>query len=133
MKSEMKQSQYGPCGLFCSRCPAPDCDGCLSDNVGDWVKQCKFRICCKERKVDFCCFCTDYPCRELHDFMNDEWQHHSTMEPNLEYIRKNGVEKWLQAQEQEWSCGNCGTEIYWYQKRCKCGQLLDAFEPPEND
>ena len=127
---EMRQYPYGPCGLFCGRCPDPECEGCLSDNVDQWVEQCKFRTCSRERNVDFCCFCDDYPCRELHDFMNDEWPHHWTMEPNLEYIKKHGVEKWQQAQQDEWSCKGCGAEINWYQKTCACGQALDAFEPP---
>jgi hypothetical protein len=50
------------------------------------------------------------------------------MEPNLAYIKDNGKEKWLQAQKQEWSCTSCGAEIRWYQKRCKCGQKLEAWD-----
>lgn len=126
----MKELQYGPCGLFCSACGAPDCEGCLSDSVDDWVRQCKFRNCSQEKNITFCCFCNDFPCQELHDFMNDEWLHHSTMEPNLDSIKKHGLEKWLQTQQQEYSCDTCGAGIKWYQKRCTCGRDLDAFEPP---
>jgi hypothetical protein len=126
----MKQSNYGPCGLYCGACGAEDCDGCLSDNVDDWVKGCKFRQCSKDQNIDFCCFCNDYPCTELQEFMNDKWPHHWTMEPNLEYIKKNGVEKWLLAQQKEWACNNCGAEINWYQKICNCGQPLEAWELP---
>lgn len=62
--------------------------------------------------------------------MNDEWPHHWTMEPNLKFIRKNGVKSWLQAQQQEWSCDNCGAEVKWYQRMCRCGQPLDAWDLP---
>lgn len=64
--------------------------------------------------------------------MNDEWPHHWTMEPNLEFIKKNGLEKWLETQKREWSCTRCGHRVYWYQKKCSCGQELEAWEPPES-
>ncbi|MFC1782604.1 DUF3795 domain-containing protein [Planctomycetota bacterium] len=126
----MKELQYGPCGLFCGACGADDCGGCRSDRIDDSVRQCKFRKCTKEKNLDFCCYCGDYPCAELHEFMNDKWPHHGTMEANLKYIKNNGVQKWLQAQQQEWSCTGCGAEIMWYQKTCRCGQLLEAWEVP---
>jgi hypothetical protein len=84
-----------------------------------------------EKGIDFCCYCDEYPCEELHDFMNDEWPHHWTIKSNLEYINKNGVDKWLKAQQQEWSCKSCGAETNWYQKECKCGQDLDAWDVPD--
>jgi hypothetical protein len=127
----MKQFPYGPCGLFCGACGATDCDGCLGDPVDDSVGKCKFRNCSKDRDIAFCCYCADYPCKELREFMSDEWPHHWTMEPNLEYIKSHGVEKWLQAQRKEWSCSSCGTETFWYQNKCACGQPLEAWEPPE--
>ncbi len=127
----MKKTQYGPCGLFCGACGAQDCGGCLSDKIDEWVEQCKFRRCSRDRNVEFCCFCNDYPCQELHNFMNDEWPHHHTMQANLEYIKCTGIKKWLQAQRKKWSCNNCGAEIKWYQKKCECGQDLDAWELPK--
>jgi hypothetical protein len=62
--------------------------------------------------------------------MNDQWPHHWTQKSNLEYIKKNGKEKWLQVQRKEWACKICGTEIKWYQKKCNCGQILKAWNPP---
>jgi hypothetical protein len=62
--------------------------------------------------------------------MTDTWPHHWTMKPNLEYIREHGVEQWLEAQKRTWSCSRCGAETYWYQKKCRCGQQLSAWELP---
>jgi hypothetical protein len=62
--------------------------------------------------------------------MNDKWPHHWTMGPNLAFIRKNGLEKWLSAQKKEWSCKSCGAEINWYQRDCSCGQQLKAWDVP---
>ena len=126
----MKDLQYGPCGLFCSACGATDCDGCDSTKIDDYVRGCKFRGCSKEKNIEFCCLCSEYPCRELHEFMNDKWPHHRTMQPSLEYIKKHGKKKWLEAQKKEWACKNCGAEIKWYQKTCSCGQELDAWDVP---
>lgn len=64
--------------------------------------------------------------------MNDEWPHHWTMEANLEFIKKNGLEKWLKAKKKEWSCRSCGRRVYWYQKECSCGRKLEAWELPES-
>ncbi|MDY0354281.1 MAG: DUF3795 domain-containing protein [Sedimentisphaerales bacterium] len=127
----MKPSPYGPCGLFCGACGADDCDGCLSERIDEYVRQCRFRVCTRNKGLDFCCHCEDYPCSDLAAFMGDKWPHHWTMEPNLEFIRSQGVAQWLEAQRREWLCPKCGAEIVWYQKQCPCGQELDAFEVPE--
>ncbi len=126
----MKPSQYGPCGLYCGACGATDCDGCRSDRTDDWVRDCMFRKCARERNIASCCHCGDYPCGELHAFMHDKWPHHGPMERNLAYIKEHGVEKWLEQQKQEWSCRNCGAEITWYQKKCGCGKQLEAWVLP---
>jgi len=126
----MKKSQYGPCGLYCGACGATDCGGCRSDRVDETVTQCKFRRCAREKTVEFCCFCGEYPCKELSTFMHDQWPHHWTMEPNLEYIRANGRQAWLAAQEEQWSCPNCGAQTFWFQKSCACGQTLEAWDLP---
>ncbi len=62
--------------------------------------------------------------------MHDEWPHHWTMEPNLEYIKQHGKQAWLGAQEKQWSCKSCGAQIFWYQKSCTCGQSLEAWDLP---
>lgn len=126
----MKQSKYGPCGLYCGACGAEDCDGCQSDNVDDWVRNCTFRQCAKNKNIDFCCYCEDFPCEKLHDFMHDKWPHHWIIESNLQYIKENRLKKWLEFQTREWSCHKCGAAIMWYQKLCSCGQQLKAWDLP---
>jgi len=126
----MKPSQYGPCGLFCGACGATDCDGCQSDRIDDSIRQCKFRRCSADRGLDSCARCPDGPCQELLAFMSDQWPHHWTMQPNLEYIRRHGIAQWLRVQEQQWTCSGCGAGRHWYKRKCECGQDLDGFEPP---
>ena len=128
----MKTLQYGPCGLYCGACGATDCGGCQSNDIDRTVEQCKFRRCSKEKNLEFCCFCSEYPCAELNKFMNDEWPHHWTMETNLECIKKHGKQEWLKVQNREWSCTSCGAEVKWYQKECSCGQVFNAWDLPPN-
>jgi len=131
-EQNIKEAQYGPCGLYCGACSATECDGCRSDKVDEYVANCKFRSCSKDKHVEFCCFCDEYPCEELHNIMNDEWPHHWTMEPNLQFIKTHGKEKWLESKKSEWSCKSCGHESKWYQNTCNCGQKLKAWKLPES-
>lgn len=127
----MKPSLYGPCGLFCGACGAEDCSGCQSDNVDEYVSGCRFRKCAREKGLEFCCFCPDYPCRELNAFMNNQWPHHWTMRANLQAIRDIGRDAWLNNQKAQWLCKSCGAEIKWYQKKCRCGRELNGWNLPE--
>lgn len=128
---ESKESQYGPCGIYCGACGTTDCYGCHSDKVDEYVLNCFFRKCAKEKHVEFCCDCEDYPCTYLYEFMTDEWPHHWTIKSSLQFIKKHGKEKWLKDQKIEWSCLNCHARTAWYQKQCECGQNLKAWDLPE--
>jgi hypothetical protein len=123
--------KYGPCDLYCGACGATDCGGCQSEGIDDWVRNCKFRLCSHQKNIDFWCYCSNYPGKELKAFTNDQWPHHWTIASNLEFIKQNGTDEWLRAQEQEWACQNCQSEIKWYQKICKCGHALNAWIVPE--
>jgi hypothetical protein len=127
----MKESKHGPCGLYCGACGAEDCGGCQSTGIDESIEQCKFRRCTKEKDLEFCCFCDEYPCTDLHKFMNDEWPHHWTIKTNLKSIKKDDKKKWLESQKKEWTCKSCGAEIMWYQKKCSCGQVLNAWDVPD--
>ncbi len=127
----MKPRQYGPCGLYCGACGATDCNGCLSDFTDGSVRQCRFRKCAQDRGIAACSFCADYPCPPLDEFMSDKWPHHWTMKPNHEFIKLRGVEAWLDAQEKNWICPDCGEPTFWYQKACECGRTLEAWSLPE--
>lgn len=49
------------------------CGGCRSDNVQCFIT-CAARTCHKEKGVDFCFQCNDYPCdKEFHDRIRPRW------------------------------------------------------------
>jgi len=127
----VRPSQYGPCGLYCGACVATDCDGCLVEEPSSWVARCEIRKCAAQNGVDFCYQCYDYPCQPLWELMHARWPHHQTMETNLQCIKDRGVGEWLLQQQREWRCPGCGAPRNWYQKRCECGERLEAMELPE--
>lgn len=45
-----------------------NCEGGRSKNVFELCKECPFARCCKERSVDSCSKCPEYPCKELSDY-----------------------------------------------------------------
>lgn len=126
----MKPKQYGPCGLYCGACAATDCNGCHSDMIDQSIIDCHFRKCSHGKGIVACCYCQDYPCAQLADFMNDKWPHHWTMQPNLEFIKNRGIDVWLTDQERTWQCSSCSAPTHWYQKNCTCGKVLEAWEHP---
>jgi hypothetical protein len=49
------------------------CGGCRSDNVQCFIT-CAARNCHKEKGIDFCFQCNDYPCdKEFHDRIRQRW------------------------------------------------------------
>lgn len=45
-----------------------NCEGGRSQKVFELCKECPFVKCCKERSVDFCSKCPEYPCKEISDY-----------------------------------------------------------------
>jgi hypothetical protein len=138
------------CGIFCGACsilvhgetgradgfvsccggvPKGDlaCGGCKSDAVYAGCRTCGFRDCAVERGVAHCVECADYPCKSYR-----KWQSAAKILPhvresvrNLEAIRRDGADAWIEAQEKRWSCPDCGAPFSWYAAVCPaCGRDL---------
>ncbi|MBU1660900.1 MAG: DUF3795 domain-containing protein, partial [Chloroflexi bacterium] len=87
------------CGLYCGACDIiqanksgtveilaqtwgmePEqllCRGCKSEVNAVYCIDCGIKACAKNRKVEYCFQCDDYPCTRLVDFRNDDYAHHS--------------------------------------------------------
>lgn len=139
------------CGLYCGACEIlranrenrveevakawgmkPEdliCEGCKSEvNCSD-CRACEIKECAREKGVEFCFECSDYPCNFLTDLQKDDHPHHAVILENLNKIKSNGLDNWLAEQKQRWSCANCGTEASWYASKCKkCGAELVSCE-----
>jgi len=58
--------------------------------------ECHFRLCAREKGLDLCVRCGDYPCEKLREFFSGRYNH--VLESN-ERLREIGIEKWLEEQE----------------------------------
>ena len=74
---------------------------CTSCKEGGGNPGCEVRICAKERGVDMCAFCDDYPC-ELFDRTFTVYR---MLREDNEFLRRNGVGEWLNMQTERRSKG----------------------------
>ncbi len=134
------------CGLFCPVCtlfigtkeePARlqayadrlhipvgelECHGCRSDKRGFFCRShCKMTKCAKEKGIDFCIECADYPCPELTAFQA-QLPHRKELWKSQERIKEVGFEKWYEEMTAHYSCPSCGTLNSAYDMACRsCG------------
>jgi hypothetical protein len=123
MNAIRESELISPCGMNCALCASylslkndlkgngirmPTCAGCRPRN-----KKCAFlkKYCSKlsSGEVTFCFECTSFPCDRLKaiDYRYKALYRMSTID-NLGYIKENGIEKFLESQEQLWKCEKCG-------------------------
>ena len=49
------------------------CDGCFSDNkIFQWCKACDIRKCARQKGLESCAYCNDYPCNFLNNVFNND-------------------------------------------------------------
>ncbi|MBN1425559.1 DUF3795 domain-containing protein [Candidatus Fermentibacteria bacterium] len=98
------------------------CDGCKTDVLAVYCRDCTFRACAREKGVEFCSECGDYPCKALLAFRDDKAPHHSIVVHNLERIAVIGGRAWCEEQRARWSCPACVEPFSWYAEKCpSCG------------
>lgn len=145
---ELRSDTY--CGLNCGACPVGMasekgdqallailaerwgneagellCGGCKSGRNSVFCSSCGLRDCARERELEFCFQCTDYPCDRLVSFRDDDAPHHSAVLRNLSRIRDRGLKVWLEDEAGRWSCDVCGRRFGWYSETCEeCGSVL---------
>jgi len=132
-----KVDLISPCGMNCELCAnflslkndlkskgvmIPYCPGCRPRN-----KKCAFlKKRCKNlmnNKVEFCYQCNNFPCDNLKkiDKRYNTYFKMSMIE-NLNFIKENGIDKFLDKEYEKWKCPRCGEYISCHNGICfKCG------------
>ena len=133
----MNEGLIAPCGMNCAICSGylayqhdvksrgirmPYCTGCRPRD-----KKCAFL---KKRcellligKVKYCYECNDFPCERL-ELLDKRYRTHYKMSmiENLEYIKKNGINQFLEKERERWKCPECGKVICCHNGICfDCG------------
>lgn len=97
------------------------CLGCRSDTLSHYCRTCNLKTCAKEKGIDFCGECGEYPCEELKSFQA-AMPHRIELWKSLEEIRNNGYEQWFYEKVQDYSCPQCQSINSTYDLTCrKCG------------
>jgi hypothetical protein len=113
-----------PCGMDCFNCPAylanddmnirteiasklklpleaATCEGCRNAQgtilfLGD-NRPCSIFKCTKEKEINYCFDCPDFPCDHLHPYADKAIERpHNTKIFNLCLIKKMGVDRWAE-------------------------------------
>ena len=74
-------------------------------------------------KVKYCYECPDFPCRHLEPIDKRYRENYRmSMIENLEYIRDNGIERFLEKEGEKWKCPECRETICCHNGICySCG------------
>jgi hypothetical protein len=78
----------------------------------------------------FCYECDQYPCKQI-DRIDSRYKknYNMSMKDNLEYIRKNGVAKFVKEQYEKYRCSRCSAVISIHIKKCfKCDEIKKLIE-----
>jgi len=148
MKKDMITAEMiAPCGLDCSLCKRAlaetnPCHGCLGDdeNKPDFCsKQCGIILCQKRRDngYEYCDECLDYPCEDVMEKENrytSKYPLYESPKKNLQDIRKNGINQFLENERTQWACKDCGGVISVHTGICsECGKQYGAQVIQVND
>ena len=129
----MEETLIAPCGMNCALCISylamkndlkkkgfskGYCAGCLPRG-----KNCVFlkKSCEKLGKglVRFCYECEEFPCRRLKALdKRYRTSYHMSMVDNLDSIKKNGMDSFLQAEAVKWRCHRCGESVCCHNGLC---------------
>ena len=120
------------------------CHGCKTDKVFEGCADfggcstCHIRACAREKRVERCLNCSDFPCAILKptnesQIMLDKLPHMSTIAINMQTIHSKGISRFLEEQAAQWKCPDCQTDYTWYATHCsKCGKDLGDLKPYRN-
>ena len=111
------------------------CHGCKTDIVFENCAVCPIRTCAREKEIEHCTECIEYPCANFNKMLPllEILPHCTTASDNRETIAAKGTDQWLQEQDNLWKCPDCKTEYTWYGVNCKnCGRELDSLKPYKN-
>ena len=146
-KNAVRAEMIAPCGLDCSICSRAlaekdPCPGCLGpdENKPEFCsKRCGIILCRKrqENGYTYCDECPDYPCADVEEKESrytSKYPLYESPGKNLREIRENGMEKFLEKERNEWTCGECGHIVSVHTGICSgCGKQYGAQVIPVSE
>jgi hypothetical protein len=101
------------------------CDGCLSARLSISCRECPIRACTRQKALQGCHECPDFPCHLIDEFPIPTGQ--QVMLRAIPYWRDHGTEEWVRAEEQRYTCPECGHRLFRGGKQCPhCQSPVDV-------
>lgn len=128
-----------PCGMNCALCigyqrKKKPCAGCNLENTNKpkHCIQCHIKTCnlLEQTSSGFCYDCTKYPCTRLKQLdKRYRTKYRMIMLENLDFIKSQGMNAFLEQETRRWSCLDCGQLASVHRENCQhCG--ADTSESP---
>jgi len=112
-----------PKDIRCEGCQTVLVDGWESE---EWGKNCQIVKCLEAKGLNFCYECTIYPnCEKFRALAKHSLTYGEDLAENLNKIRTNKVEEWLEEEAEKWKCQKCRKSISRHLTDCHwCGTKL---------
>ena len=144
----MKQSYpiseelIAPCGMNCAICSRylayvynlkrSQCIGCRPRNerCAYLFEKCTGVNHASRGTAAFCFECSCYPCKQINR-VDDRYRnnYHMSIKENLEYIKGNGIGKFIEEQYKKYRCARCGSLISIHNGKCfNCGTITKLVD-----
>jgi len=75
------------------------CQGCLGPLDVHWSPDCEMMLCAREKSLEHCFECEDFPCSHVEKFATDGLEHHRRAVENSKRMKEIGLEAWIAEQE----------------------------------
>ncbi len=129
----MEEQLIAPCGMNCGLCISYQA---MKNDLNQQGFKKKYCTGCRPRGkhctfmkaqcglvgnglVRFCFECEKFPCSRLKDLdQRYRSKYHMSMIENLEFIKANGMERFLEREEAKWRCSRCGGVISCHNGLC---------------
>ena len=69
---------------------------CVSCQEGSGNPDCMVRTCAKEKNVDMCALCEEYPCEKFNEFFTV----YQTLKDDNNILREKGMDEWAKMQDE---------------------------------
>ena len=146
---EVKKELAAPCGLYCGVCgvyiahrdnnvkfkerlttvynvPVEEiaCDGCLSDQVFFYCRECPIKSCTQRKGIEGCHQCAEFPCQFIEDLPIEVGK--KVILRAIPTWRELGTQRWMKDEEERYICPYCGYPAFRGAKRCR--QCRNPFD-----
>jgi hypothetical protein len=132
-----EEELLAPCGIYCGICKyyhrvKNQCPGCRGpdENKSRYCIECSIKNCevITNSKSGLCYECSNIPCKRLKNLdKRYSTKYHMSLLENQEYIKKHGIEKFLETEKQKWKCPKCNGIV-----TCHGGHFHFCFSVSKN-